>query len=90
MNTEANITTIRIFDPESDNLKAAVRNWEVGEFNDGRGFVSSADTVRVSLHVFNYLHKRYLSLNPLLSTYTDFYICIQYLDLATSGMLCKN
>lgn len=53
LDTNANITTIRIVDPENPVLHNAVRDWEVGELNSGRYFKAATNRIRVRYTVLS-------------------------------------
>lgn len=55
LNTTANITTVRIIDPENPALHNAVRDWEVGELNENKHIEMPPTKVRVSCIPNNFL-----------------------------------
>lgn len=50
LNTRANLTTLRIIDPDSSALHHAVRDWEVGELNQNKFVRISPHKVKVRLY----------------------------------------
>lgn len=48
LDSAANITTIRIVDPENPLLHHAIRDWEVGELNSGRFYRTSTSKIKVN------------------------------------------
>ncbi|KAF5287636.1 hypothetical protein FQA39_LY15839 [Lamprigera yunnana] len=46
LNTNANITMVRLFDPHNENLVVHLKNWEVGEMRSNRQVVITPQTVR--------------------------------------------